>query len=228
MPEVISGALDTDPQSVTAFSPPQNFTTKGSTMKEDGNEVGQVEGEYQKAQTAEGLKYHKTNIQPNLTKIDTLRGEVSEPWQHITKRLHVPRPVMNFLLTLDKMDDDAKQQHTIDALFDGLAHLGFRRSEDLVTMAQKGDDADELPPIDDEEEFEASEAEIAQQAARPSTEKAKADAEAKAQQDVKKAAAKKGSSMTLGELNKKKKAGTAAEAMKNMSEKNAGAAQTAH
>ena len=146
--------------------------------KEDGNEVGKVEGEYSQPNAAAAFKHHKDHIAPKLAKIDTLKGECSEPWQHIKKHTHMPRPVMNFLLNIEGIEDDAKQQHHIDALFDGLEALGLSRTPDLVTMSQGASD---LPGLEDDDDFEASPEEIAKQKARPSTEKAKADKEAAAE-----------------------------------------------
>ncbi|MEO0699609.1 MAG: hypothetical protein AAFY81_07805, partial [Pseudomonadota bacterium] len=137
------------------------------------------EGEYEAPQAGEALKYFDKNISPTLTQIATLRGDCSEPWQHIKKQLHMPRPVMNFLNSLRNIDDDAKLDHYLLALFDGLEHLGYRRPVNLLTMAEDGSD---LPPaLRGDGGFEASEEELAKQSNRPSTEKTKAEAETAAE-----------------------------------------------
>ena len=170
-------------------------------MKEDGTEVGKVNGEYSPPDAAAALKHHKDHIAPKLVKIDTLRGECSEPWQHIKKHTHMPRPIMNVLLNLQNIEDDAKQQHHVDALFDGLDALGLRRSRDLFSSGE-----DETLPAIDDDAFEASEAELAAQKSRPSTEKAQADADAAAEAKAEKKApnrAKPGSKPTFGDVKMK-------------------------
>jgi hypothetical protein len=160
--------------------PPEAFellydpTQKETTMaKEDGNEVGKVNGEYAAPDAKAAFKHHREHIAPKLTQIDTLRGECSEPWQHIKKHTHMPRPVMNFLINLQNIDDDAKQQHHIDALFDGLAALNLTRSRDMFSDGDAAED-DGLPSIDEDEDFEASAEELAQQAPRAEVQAKKA------------------------------------------------------
>ena len=135
--------------------------------KEDGTEVGKVNGEYTAPNAAAAFQHYNDFIAPKKAEISTLTGDCSAPWEHIKKHCHMPRNVMNFLIAVDNIDDDAKQQHVIDALFDGMKHLGFERTRDLVSMAEGGDSQPFVAGLADVDEFEASEEELAQQAGRP-------------------------------------------------------------
>lgn len=133
--------------------------------KEDGNEVGKVEGEYSGPKAKEAIEHYDRVLAPKQAQLDKIKGEMSEPWTHNRDHYNMPKRAMKIILSLRKIDDDAKKQHEVDAIFDALAAEGHERSKDLLTMAQDGSD---LPPAlqDDDEEFEASEEELAQQKPR--------------------------------------------------------------
>jgi hypothetical protein len=158
----------------------------------DPPEGGGVTGEYQRPDAAKAFEIYDKYIAPKKAAISTLTGDCSQPWQDIKKVAHFPRSVMNFLLALENIDDDAKRDHHLLALSSGLAHRKLFLPRDLVTMADGEDGGDVVPTgerprmklvgIDDD--FEASEEELAAQAHRPSVEKAKADAEAAAEAET--------------------------------------------
>lgn len=143
--------------------------------KEDGNKVGSVEGEYARPQAAEAIAHYDKVLAPKQAQIDKIKGEMSEPWNHNRDQFNMPKRAIKLVLALRKIDDEAKQQHEIDAIYDALAAEGFERSQDLVTMMQDGSD---LPPGLEDDDFEAPPEELAAQAGRRSSAKAQAEAEA--------------------------------------------------
>lgn len=134
--------------------------------------------EYKKPDAAKAFDIYDHQIKPKLTKIDTARGECSQPWQDIKEHANFPRPVMNFIIALENIDDDAKRDHYLMALSEGLQHRRLFLPRDLVTMADGEDggaivQSEDRPKprlvgIDDEsdDEFEASEEELAGQKPR--------------------------------------------------------------
>ena len=130
--------------------------------------------EYKRPDAAKAFQIYDTQIKPKLTKIDTARGECSQPWQDIKEHANFPRPVMNFLISLENIEDDAKRDHFLLALSEGLAHRKLFLPRDLVSIA----DGNEGGPIVQSEERpamklvgvddfdEASEEELAAQEGR--------------------------------------------------------------
>ena len=144
--------------------------------------------EYQRPDAAKAFEIYNKQIKPKLAKIDTARGECSQPWQDIKEHANFPRPVMNFLILLENIDDDAKRDHFLLALSDGLKVNKRFLPRDLVTIAngeenqdivgtEDRDGTDDLATLgedDEDEQFEMSEEERSRQTQRPSVQQAKA------------------------------------------------------
>lgn len=160
---------------------------------------GSVTGEYQRPDAAKAFEIYDKQIAPKKAHISTLTGDCSQPWADIKDHAHFPRPVMNFLLNLEAIDDDAKRDHHLLALSEGLKHRKLYIPRDLVTIAD-GNDGDEIVPTGERkrphltaidgggepDDFdEATEEELAAQEGRPSftAKSALADAAAAASDD---------------------------------------------
>jgi len=160
--------------------------------------------EVKKPDAKKAFDIYDKQIKPKLAVIDTKRGECSQPWSDIKEHANYPRPVMNFLLALERIDDEAKQQHYLLALSEGLQERGLKLEVDLVMKAEGKTNAaivpaeqpnsgDGLATLEDEDgsaepgkepgdlPFEASEDELAQQSGRRVRE-AQEEADAKAVQ----------------------------------------------
>jgi hypothetical protein len=137
-------ALLYDPDAKAAASQ----STKEMPMATAAKEEGENGGEYKRPDAAKAFDIYHKQIKPKLTKIDTARGELSQPWQDIKEHAHFPRPVMNFIISLGNIDDDAKRDHYLLALRDGLRHEKMFLPRDLVTMAD-GDDGEDLVDTED-------------------------------------------------------------------------------
>lgn len=137
----------------------------------------QDSGEYQRPDAAKAFDIYDKQIAPKLTHLSTLKGDLSQPYDDIKQHANFPRKVLNFIIGLENEEDDAKRDHLLLALAEGLRHRKLFIPRDLVTMAE-GVDEDDIVPAgereevdmfaddDDDEDFEASEAELAAQAGR--------------------------------------------------------------
>jgi len=162
-----------------------------AAKKEFGEGAG-IEGEYKRPDAAKAFDIYDKQIKPKLTKIDTARGECSQPWQDIKEHANFPRPVMNFINMLDGIEDEAKRDHFLLALDAGLAHRKLFKPRDLVSMADGAEGGSIVPSedrprpklvgVDDTNDFEASEEELAGQ--KPRADEAEAKAFKKASVDV--------------------------------------------
>lgn len=205
---IILAQDEKNPPPPEAFEVPEQAPRKETAMaeaakKEDGEGAG-IHGEYKRPDAAKAFEIYDKQIKPKLTKIETARGELSQPWQDIKEHAHFPRPVMNFLIMLENIDDDAKRDHFLLALSGGLQHRKLFLPRDLVTMAD-GQDGAEIVQFGDRQrpqlatlqmgvpsdgtetdladagEFEeASEEELAAQEGRPSNDAGDDEPEAEA------------------------------------------------
>lgn len=182
--------------------PPAGDTIMGRPKKKqeddfDSGDGDGITGEYQRPDAAKAFKIYDEYIAPKKAQISTLTGDCSQPWQDIKKTAHFPRSVMNFLLALENIDDDAKRDHHLLALSEGLKHRKLFVPDDLVTRSD-GTAGDEVVPTAARPKpflaavgtsnlheaigfTEADEAELAAQKDRPSVAKAKAEAETAAE-----------------------------------------------
>lgn len=167
-----------------------------TTVKEDQTGEGAGGGEYNRPDAAGAFKIYDNEIKSKLTHIATLKGDLSEPHKRIKDTCNFPRSVLNFIVALENMED-AKRDHFLLALSEGLKVRRLFMPRDLVTMAN-GEAETNVIPLGErrdaglatlaEREFEeATEEELAAQADRP----------------------KRGKTKTLGELAAENKAAAA-------------------
>lgn len=147
---------------------------------DDELENGSISGEYNTPDASKAFQIYDDHIAPKLAAMATLRGDCAEPWQNIKKLAHFPRPVMNFVIGLDNIDDDAKRDHYLLALHEALRIRGHALPADIATLAD-GSAGGAVVPIggrnapflaaittdDDDEQFEATQGELDQQQGRP-------------------------------------------------------------
>lgn len=145
-------------------------------MDAEAGEGGGTNGEYKRPDAALAFKIYDEQVKPKETHLATIKGDMSEPYQQIKDQAHFPRKVLNFIIALEN-EEDAKRDHLLLALSEGLKHRKLFMPRDLVTMAQ-GDDGDDVVPtgerdedadmfaLDGDDFDEAGEEELAQQKAR--------------------------------------------------------------
>lgn len=158
-------------------------STKEPVMAKD--EEGS--SEYHRPDAVKAFDIYDKQIKPKEAHLATIKGDMSEPYQAIKDQAHFPRKVLNFIVGLEN-EEDAKRDHLLLALSEGLKHRKLFLPRDLVTMAsgeaeqdivnteERGDDellvdqdedADELPLAAKADDFtEATEEEVEQQAGR--------------------------------------------------------------
>ncbi len=137
-------ALIYDPDAPRAAS---STHEKEASMAKEDKEAGEgagINGEYQRPNAALAFKIYDEQIAPKETHLATIKGDMSEPHQQIKDQAHFPRKVLNFILALES-EEDAKRDHFLLALSEGLKHRKMFKPRDLVTMAS-GEDGDEIVP----------------------------------------------------------------------------------
>lgn len=184
--------------------------------KEDEYETtGDVTGEYNRPDAAGAFKIYDSEIKSKLTRIATIKGDCSEPYKRIKDDCNFPRPVLNFIIALENMED-AKRDHFLLALSEGLKARRIFMPRDLVTMAS-GEEGSNVVPLSDRRD--AGLATLAEEEAGDEFEEM-AEEELAGQADRPKRTPKP----TLGEVAAKKKhAGTASDAIAAMNAENGGA-----
>lgn len=135
-----------DPDAPAAASPKE---AKEARMADDEDEGG---GEYKRPDAALAFKIYDQQIKPKEAHLATIKGDMSEPYQQIKDNAHFPRKVLNFIVALEN-EEDAKRDHLLLALSEGLKHRKLYLPRDLVTMANGEDGAEIIPfgPRDDDE-----------------------------------------------------------------------------
>lgn len=104
-------------------------------------------GEYNRPDAEKAFTIYDGEIKDNLTKMAELRGECAQPWKDIRKIAHFPRPVINFILALESLDDDQKQEHYVLALNEGMKLRGIGLPDDLVTRANGEEGGSAVPVV---------------------------------------------------------------------------------
>lgn len=128
-------------------APADASSTKEPVMAKNDEESG----EYQRPDAAKAFEIYDKQIKPKEAHLATIKGDMSEPYQAIKDQAHFPRKVLNFIVALEN-EEDAKRDHLMLALSEGLKHRQLFLPRDLVTMAAGEDGGDVIPTGEREEE----------------------------------------------------------------------------
>lgn len=120
--------------------------------KDDGEGSGDLQGEYKRPNAEEAFKIFDAQIKPKLTKMATIKGDLSQPWSDIKEQTNFPKKILNLIHDLEEMED-SKRDHFLIALREGLTHRGLFMPSDLVSQAQ-GDDGGSVVPEGEKEKPE--------------------------------------------------------------------------
>lgn len=137
--------------------------------------AGDIEGEYKRPNAKRAIEIFDDHISPKLTHINTIKGDLKEPWQMVKDEAHMPRKEFNYVQSLVDEDDESKLEHRLRALRELLIAYDLTIQPDLVDAAQGHNSSNivsfggrrepGLATLDDDD-FEASEEELAQQEGR--------------------------------------------------------------
>ena len=148
------------------------------TKDDDIESSGDIEGEYKRPNAERAIEIYDEHISPKLTHINTIKGDLKEPWQMLKTEANVSRKEFNYVQSLVEEDDDAKREHRLRSLRELLIAHDLTIAPDLVDQANGHNSANIVqfgqrrdPGLvtledDDEEEFEASAEELAMQEGR--------------------------------------------------------------
>ena len=145
----------------------------------DDGAGGGIAGEYKRPDAAAAFKIYDSEIAPKKAHMNTIKGDLSDPFKRIKDDCHFPRKVLDFITSLEDQED-AKRDHMLLALNLGLQARKLHMPRDLVTIAAGDDGAAIVPtgerkraqlatvpaPADDSDlagDFEASADELAAQ-----------------------------------------------------------------
>lgn len=110
----------------------------------DNGEGGGITGEYKRPDAKRALKIYTEEIAPKKAHMDTIKGDLSDPFKRIKDDCHTPRKMLELVVGLTDMED-AKRAHHLLALNLLLEAAGLEMPRDLVTMAE-GKDGDPVIP----------------------------------------------------------------------------------
>ncbi len=98
--------------------------------------TGDVTGEYKRPNAARAIEIYDEHISPQLTHINTIKGDLKEPWQMVKDEANFPRKEFNYIQSLVEEDDDAKRSHRLRALRELLIARYLTVEPDLVDQAE--------------------------------------------------------------------------------------------
>lgn len=101
-------------------------------------------GEYKRPDMKSAIKIYKEEVAPKKEHIATIKDDLSDPHKRIKDECHCPRKVLDFLFQLEEMED-AKRDHWLLALREGMRELKLFMPSDLVTQADGTAGADVIP-----------------------------------------------------------------------------------
>lgn len=107
-------------------------------------DTGTVSGEYKKPNAERAFEIYDKQIKPKKGQMETLRGDLSDPYSLIKDQCHFPRKILDLIIFLEEQED-AKRDHMLLALAEGLKLRKLFMPRDLVTMASGDEGADVVP-----------------------------------------------------------------------------------
>lgn len=130
-------------------------------------------GEYQRPDAKKAFEIYDKQIKPKEAHMATLRGDMSQPYADIKEQAHFPRSVLNFVIKMENMEE-AKRDHHLLALREALTHrklflpkdLFSAEGEEVIPEGDRDDGELLVDAAEDDDDFEASEAELAKQEGR--------------------------------------------------------------
>lgn len=114
-----------------------------AARREDGEGSG-ISGEYTRPDAKLAVRIYREEVAPKLAHMSTIKGDLSDPHKRIKDEAHFPRKVLDFLVTLDDMED-AKRDHWLIALSEGMKELELVVPTDLVSLADGSAGQSPLP-----------------------------------------------------------------------------------
>lgn len=106
--------------------------------------AGTVSGEYKKPNAERAFDIYDKQIAPKKANLETIRGDLSDPYTLIKDQCHFPRKVLDFIVSLEGQED-AKRDHMLLALSEGLKLRKLFMPRDLVTIANGETGANVIP-----------------------------------------------------------------------------------
>jgi hypothetical protein len=134
------------------ISPPQAAATPqendmgrmARTVSDAPPPGGTISGEYQRPDAAGAFRIYDHEIKAKKAVIAEKTGDLSEPYSRIKDTCNFPRKILDLIVFLENQED-AKKDHFLLALSEGLKVRKLFMPRDLVTIADGDDNADVVP-----------------------------------------------------------------------------------
>lgn len=91
------------------------------------------------------LEIYDDHIAPKQSAINTIKGDMKEPWQMVKDEANVPKKEMGYVQSLVDEEDDLKRDHRMRSLRALLIERGLSIEPDLVDAAEGHNSADIVP-----------------------------------------------------------------------------------
>lgn len=101
-------------------------------------------GVYNAPNAREAIKIYRNEIAPRKAFIQEKSGDLSDPYKRIKDECNFPRKIIDLLFFLEGCED-AKRDHFLTALHQGLTEMNFKRPTDLLTLAEGQAGGDVVP-----------------------------------------------------------------------------------
>lgn len=131
--------------------PPEAFELIGQQPRKEpamgaaARQEPQNGGEYKKPDAAKAIEIYDRQIKPKLTQINTLKGDLSDPWGDLKEHARISKKDFNYVQGLVDEEDDAKRDHRLLSLYELLKARRIALPSDLVTRAEGIDGASIVP-----------------------------------------------------------------------------------
>lgn len=101
-------------------------------------------GVYNAPNAREAIRIYRNEVLPRKAFIAEKSGDLSDPYKRIKDDCNFPRKIIDLLFFLEDCED-AKRDHFLTALHQGLSEMGFKRPTDLLTLASGTAGGDVVP-----------------------------------------------------------------------------------
>lgn len=124
--------------------PQENDMARTARTPNETPPSGPVSGEYQRPDAVGAFRIYDKEIKAKKAVIAEKTGDLSDPYSRIKDTCNFPRKILDLIIHLETQED-AKRDHMLLALSEGLRVRKLFMPRDLVTIADGDADGDVIP-----------------------------------------------------------------------------------
>lgn len=122
------------------FTTEEEEPTVATAAKQDAEPAG----EYKRPNAERAFEIYDKQIKPKKAHLATIRGDLSDPFALIKDECNFPRKILDLIVFLEEQED-AKRDHMLLALSEGLKLRKLFMPRDLVTIANGEEETSIVP-----------------------------------------------------------------------------------